>query len=265
MKKKILISVVIVSLNTKKDFIKTLNSSINQSLKYKEIIVIDGLSNDGTVNFINKNKKKISKIVIEKDKGIYDAMNKGIKLSKGKWIIFMNSGDLFYNENILKKLSKVCLNYKNSRIIFGNTIIDNGYINYQVRGNYFRKNSVLMPFCHQSSIVKSSLLKKRLFNLNYTLSSDFDFFYDCYLNNIKFLKQNYIISKVKSDGKSDKSRQKVLFENIKVFFHKSNYSKILFLYFLKLYELLKSFIKIFMTKNLIFYILKIKYKKNLKI
>ena len=107
MKKKILISIVIVSLNTKKDFIKTLNSSINQSLKYKEIIVIDGLSNDGTVNFINKNKKKISKIVIEKDEGIYDAMNKGIKLSKGKWIMFMNSGDLFYNENVLKKLSSL--------------------------------------------------------------------------------------------------------------------------------------------------------------
>ena len=93
----------------------------------------------------------------------------------------MNSGDLFYNENILKKLSKVCLNYKNGKIIFGNTIIDNGYINYQVSGNYFRKNSVLMPFCHQSSVVKSSLLKKRLFDVNYTLSSDFEFFYDCYL------------------------------------------------------------------------------------
>ncbi len=264
MKKKILISIVIVSLNTKKDFIKTLNSSINQSLKYKEIIVIDGLSNDGTVNFINKNKKKISKIVIEKDKGIYDAMNKGIKLSKGKWIMFMNSGDLFYNENVLKKLSEVCLNYKNSKIIFGNTIIDNGHINYQVSGNYFKKNSVLMPFNHQSSVVKSSLLKKRLFDVNYTLSSDFEFFYDCYLKNIKFLKQNYIISKVKSDGKSDKNRQKVLFENIKIFFHKNDYSKILFLYFLKLFELFKSFIKLFMTQNLILHILKMKYQKNLK-
>ena len=90
-----------------------------------------------------------------------------------------------------------------------------------------------MPFNHQSSVVKSSLLKKRLFDVNYTLSSDFEF-YDCYLNNIKFLKQNYIISKVKSDGKSDKNRQKVLFENIKIFFRKNDYSKILFLYFLKI-------------------------------
>ena len=63
-----MISIVIVSLNTKKDFIKTLNSSINQSLKYKEIIVIDGLSNDGTVNFINKNKKKYQKLLLKKMK-----------------------------------------------------------------------------------------------------------------------------------------------------------------------------------------------------
>ena len=141
---------------------------------------------------------------------------------------------------------------------------DNGYINYQVCGNYFRKGTMLMPFCHQSSVVKSSLLKKRLFDLNYTLSSDFDFFYNCFLNNIKFLKQNYIISKVKSDGKSDKNRQKVLFENIIIFLNKNDYFKMVPLYFLKLFELFKSLIKLFMNKDLISYILKMKYRKTLK-
>ena len=262
--KKIQISVIIVSLNTKKNFKKTIKSTLEQTLKNKEIIIVDGFSTDGTIDIINQLKNKSMKVIIEKDKGIYDAMNKGIKYSNGKWIIFMNSGDTFYNKDVLKKLSKVILNFKDIKIIFGNTIIDNGYINYRVCGNYFRKDTILMPFCHQSSVVNSSLLKKRLFDLNYSLSSDFDFFYNCYLNNIKFLKQNYIISKVKSGGKSDKNRQKVLFENIKIFFNKKNYFKTLVLYFFKLFELFKSLIMLFMTKDLITFILKMKYRKTIK-
>ena len=257
-------SIVVISLNTKSEFLKTIRTIKKQSYNKYEIIVIDGKSTDGTVEEIKKLDKNISKKIIEKDKGIYDAMNKGIRLAKGNWIIFLNSGDIFYNENVLKKLSKVCLNYRDEKIVFGNTIIDNGNINYQVYGSYFKKNTMLMPFCHQSSVVKSSLLKKYLFNLNYTLSSDFDFFYNCYLIDIKFFKQNYIISKVKSGGKSDKSRQKVLLENIKVLSYKKEYFKILFLYFFKLSELFKSFIKLFMTKNLASYILKIKYRNTLK-
>ena len=87
-------------------------------------------------------------------------------------------------------------------------------------------------------------------------------YYEC-LNNVKFLKQNYIISKVKSGGKSDRNRQRVLFENIKIFFNNKDYSKIVILYFLKLLELTKSLIKLFMTKNLKLYILKMKYRKTL--
>jgi len=257
-------SIIVVSLNTKSEFLNTIRTIKKQSYNKYEIIVVDGKSTDGTVQEIIKLGKNISKKIIEKDKGIYDAMNKGIKLAEGNWTIFMNSGDVFYNKNVLKKLSKVCLNFRNDKIVFGNTLIDNSHINYQVSGSYFKKNTILMPFCHQSSVVKTTLLKKNLFNLNFTLSSDFDFFYNCYLNNIKFLKQNFIISKVKAGGKSDKSRQKVLLENIKILSNKKNYSRILFLYFFKLSELLKSLIKFFMSKNLLSYILKIKYRNTLK-
>ena len=75
-------SIIIVSLNTKKDFIKTFNSTKKQSYKKIEIIVVDGNSSDGTIKEIKKLKKNISKFIIEKDRGIYDAMNKGLKLAK---------------------------------------------------------------------------------------------------------------------------------------------------------------------------------------
>ena len=89
------ISIIVVSLNTKKDFIKTIKSIKDQNYEDAEIIVIDGQSTDGTVEEINKMKKYFSKIIIEKDSGIYYAMNKGILLADSKWIIFMNSGDVF--------------------------------------------------------------------------------------------------------------------------------------------------------------------------
>ena len=90
----IAISIIVVSLNTKKDFLKTLNSILNQKFSSYEIIVIDGDSSDGTKDEIENNKRNISKYIIEKDQGIYDAMNKGINISKGRWIIFLNSGDI---------------------------------------------------------------------------------------------------------------------------------------------------------------------------
>ena len=98
-----MISIVVVSLNTAKKFEKTIKSILNQSTNNFELIVVDGMSKDKTKYFLKKYNKFITKIISEKDKGIYDAMNKGIKNSSKKWIYFLNSGDIFCNKNILKK------------------------------------------------------------------------------------------------------------------------------------------------------------------
>ena len=95
-KKKFKISIIVVSLNTKKLFLKTINSILKQKYKNFEIIVVDGKSSDGTQEIILKKKFLFSKYIIEKDKGIYHAMNKGIDLSNSEWTIFMNSGDIFF-------------------------------------------------------------------------------------------------------------------------------------------------------------------------
>ena len=91
----------------------------------------------------------------------------------------MNSGDIFYSKDVLEKLAKICLNNKNYKIVFGDTMVSNGVINYKVKSEYFNNKTILMPFCHQSSAVRSNLLKNNLFNLKYTLSSDFNFFSLC--------------------------------------------------------------------------------------
>ena len=255
------ISIIIVSLNTKVDFLKTLKSIKKQTYKNYEIVIVDGVSNDGTIKEIKKLKKKNIKYIIEKDKGIYDAMNKGIKISKGKWLIFMNSGDNFINKNILKKISKKKIG--KSDILFGDTIIQNNFFNYNSEAKNFTKGTLLMPFCHQSTLVKRNLLTKFPFDLNYKFSSDFNFFINCYYKNYSFLNLNLKISKVTSGGFSDLNRKKVFKENINIikkYNHNVKYFTILYVYIW--YDFFKNVIKFLLPDNLNAFVLSIKYGKR---
>ena len=256
------ISIIVVSLNTKKDFIKTIGSIKKQKFKNYEIIIVDGKSNDGTVEQIKKIKNKNTRYIIEKDKGIYDAMNKGIKISKGNWIIFLNSGDIFYNQNILKKISlKMKEKYD---ILYGDTLINNNFFNYKVKANNFSKKTILMPFCHQSTVVKKNLLLKFNFLLKYKISSDFDFFIKCFLSGFSFLNLDMIISKISSNGISDIERNQVYSENIKIIKdNNSNFFLILKLLLYKNFNFLKNLIRFVLPNSLILLILKFKYNKFL--
>ena len=98
------ISVVTIVFNGINAIEKTINSIINQSYKDVEYIIIDGGSTDGTVGIIKKYFSKLNYWISEKDKGIYDAMNKGITAANGEWIVFINCGDFFYSKNVLEEI-----------------------------------------------------------------------------------------------------------------------------------------------------------------
>ncbi len=260
--KKYKISIIVVSLNTKFFFLKTIKSIIGQSYKNKEIIVVDGKSIDGTVETITNMKKNFSKIIIEKDKGIYDAMNKGSYLAKGEWIMFLNSGDIFYNKQVLANIFKNP--HMNKDIIYGDTLIKQKNIKYLAPSSIFLKTTSIMPFCHQSAIIKTAIVKRNKFSLKYKYSSDFDFFLRCFAKNKKFYNINCIIATVLAQGLSDNNRQKVYSENIKIL-TKYNYSFFILakLWFLKFYNLIKDCIKYILPENFILLILKFKYRKRL--
>lgn len=95
------ISIITVCLNNKDGLERTIKSVLSQTLSKKEFIIIDGASTDGTEELLKEYQTGINVILSEKDNGIYDAMNKGVKLAKGEWIICMNAGDVFSNENVL--------------------------------------------------------------------------------------------------------------------------------------------------------------------
>jgi len=104
------ISVVTVVFNAKEDIARTMSSVFSQDYPNVEYIVVDGKSTDGTMDIIRPDEHRLDYLISEPDEGIYDAMNKGIALAGGEWLIFMNAGDAFASP---AALSSAALNFSN--------------------------------------------------------------------------------------------------------------------------------------------------------
>jgi len=179
-----------------------------------EYIIVDGLSNDGTMNYLHELKfeKSIHRI-IERDKGIYDAMNKGIQAASGEYIIFINAGDQFYETDTLEKIYDA---YKFFDVVYSDTKI--GYENFErvAKTKPLSQFWKYLPFVHQSVIVKRSLLADNLFDLNYKFCADYDQLSKLYLSKIEFKKSDLIISRITAGGASDAQRVKATKEVFKI-------------------------------------------------
>jgi glycosyltransferase involved in cell wall biosynthesis len=168
-----LISVITVVFNRKEDLRDTINNIQQQSFKDFEFIVVDGGSNDGTLDVIKENSKAISDWVSEPDKGIYDAMNKGVSRAKGDWVIFMNAGDLFYDDNVLDFFSKKLLQCADAAAVYGDAEIVEGdkvHIQYQ----YNRHLDLTKSIIHQSMFIRRDFLKEHPYDLRYKVMADYD-------------------------------------------------------------------------------------------
>lgn len=172
------ISIITINYNNIHGLQKTMHSVIEQTYHDIEYIVIDGGSTDGGKELIEKNSPHISYWVSEKDKGLYNAMNKGIQKSTGDYLIFMNSGDTFFNKNVLSEIFHN-KNYR-SDILYGSTVY-----NY-IQGGIVRQPRNLkimsheLPFCHQSCFIKGNLMRKYQYDESYRFIADYAFFYKCY-------------------------------------------------------------------------------------
>lgn len=166
------ISVITINYNDCEGLDKTINSVINQTFQDFEYIVIDGGSNDGSLDIIKTYSNKISYWVSESDRGVYHAMNKGIDVAQGEYCIFMNSGDLFYNNMVLTDV----IPYLNGTdIILGDTLESDGTIKLHKNEMSF-KTLYDGSLSHQSSLIKTSLLKKYHYDESLKIVSDWKFF-----------------------------------------------------------------------------------------
>ena len=165
-----LITVVTVVSNGEKTLEQTIQSVVNQTYANVEYIIIDGASTDGTLDIIKKYEDKIDYWQSEPDKGIYDAMNKGIGLATGEWINFMNAGDCFCNKNVLSNIF-IMRNVSIFDIVYGNPIDSNGKSIKQyapTKLNLFLARMV----CHQAIFAKKTCFIENLFNCKYKLIAD---------------------------------------------------------------------------------------------
>ena len=203
-----LVSVITVCLNNLEALKRTLESVREQTYGQIEYIIVDGGSTDGTLEYLHQEQGAYQKMVSEPDKGIYDAMNKGVKMASGEWVIFMNAGDRFAEADTLAHVFKA---NHDAEVIYGD-VIKHG----MVKKAAAPCNCHRMYFCHQSALTKRELLVKHPFDVAHRLSADFKFFKQMYLKGYRFVQLDLPIADFDTTGVSNTSRSKGLKDNIEV-------------------------------------------------
>lgn len=173
------LSIITVNLNNKVGLQKTIDSVIFQTFKDFEWIVIDGGSTDGSKELIEKYSDYISYWVSEPDKGIYNAMNKGIRVAKGEYLQFLNSGDYYVNKEVLVEFFSTLYSHD---ILFGNTLASKDgnlrRINYQ--NDYLTCYRLVKgTINHQAAFIKRQLFNDYgLYDESLKIVSDWKFFFE---------------------------------------------------------------------------------------
>lgn len=178
-----LISVITVCYNAEKVIAPTVMSVASQTMRDFEHIIVDGASGDDTITIARRICMENIRIFSEPDKGIYDAMNKGLRLARGEYVIFLNAGDTFYDENTLRRYSEA-IKASSPDIIYGDTFIVDAEYNI-LRPRHLSPPELLskhsysrgMLVCHQAFMVRRSVAPP--YDLGYRFSSDYDWSIRC--------------------------------------------------------------------------------------
>ena len=174
-------SIITVTYNAEKALEETIQSIISQTYKDIEYIIVDGGSKDRTLSIIEKYKSHIAKVVSEPDKGLYDAMNKGLKMATGDYVCFLNAGDSLHEDETVTMMVKSIEKNQFPDVIYGETAIVDSKRHFlhmrrlsapaKLNWKSF-KNGMLV--CHQAFFAKREIAIDELYNLKYRFSADFD-------------------------------------------------------------------------------------------
>jgi len=174
------ISIVTITYNSEKTIKDTIESVLSQTYKNIEYIIIDGSSSDRTIEMINSYGNKISKVISEKDDGIYDAMNKGLKLASGDVVGILNSDDVYFDDDTLEKVVEK-FEEENIDSLYGDLFyVSEDDLTDVVRywkSSIFQKGSFIKGWhpAHPTFFVKKEIYKKYgYFDLNMKVSADFE-------------------------------------------------------------------------------------------
>ena len=243
--KKPLISLITVVFNGEKYLQETIDSINKQKFKNYEYIIVDGKSSDNTIKIIKKNLSKIDLWVSDKDKGIYDAFNKGMNLASGDYICIINSDDKF-TLNALSIINKYIKRYPQLDFIFGSVKkhwgILHGYKPKKIKYSWGFYSSHSTGFF----IKRTSAEKVGNYNLKYKYHADYDYFYRVIVKNKMqgiATKKNEVTGIFRRGGFSSKIHfRKLFFEEIKIRYN--NGQNLILIAIIFIYKFLVHFKKI---------------------
>ena len=209
------LSIITINYNNKDGLEKTVESVLCQSAREDfEYIIVDGASTDGGVEVLNKYGGECSRVISEPDSGIYNAMNKGVRVAGGDYLLFLNSGDTLYSENtisvILPKLTGDDLVIGRIMKIPGNVLSDSG-----MKLSLFHFIDKSLP--HQATFIRRELLLATPYDEKYRIVSDWKFFVQAVvLGNSSYRYIDDIISYYDCNGLSSMNRDESFVERDKV-------------------------------------------------
>ena len=225
------ISIITVVWNNVKTIKDTIDSVLSQTYKNIEYIVIDGGSTDGTLSVLESRRDQLSALVSEPDEGIYDAMNKGIKLAKGDVIGFLNSDDFYLNDKVISKVAKeferdISLDASYANLIYVDQTNTSKIIRYFKTGE-FKQGLFLKGWCpaHPTFFVRRSVYERNgNFDLNYHFASDVELMMRFLeIHKIKSLYIPEVMVKMRMGGVSNRNLKNIWLANKEIInsFHKN--------------------------------------------
>lgn len=203
-----IVTIITVCRNHAQELERTIRSVESQTWQEREYLVIDGASTDDTLDVIKAHETSITRWISEPDQGIYDAMNKGVRMAQGEWVIFMNAGDTFASDDTLQR---VFGSPQNADVIYGDVI--KGEL---VKEAEAPRNAHRMFYCHQSAFVKTRCLREFPFDIRHRMSADFKQVKQLYLSGKTFLQLDFPVANFDTQGVSNKNRSAGLYDNIQV-------------------------------------------------
>ena len=219
-----ILSIITVTLNSKKTLISTLNSILSQTYDNIEHIIVDGGSTDGTIEILKNYRNKNTKVIISEGAGIYQSMNIGIKASTGDLISILNSDDIYQNEKTIETVINLVNQnpdypiYLGDVVYFKNTSFFDIYRYYKAKNfkRWHLKIGLMPP--HPPSFIKKSVYEKYgLYNENFKIASDFEIFLRfIYRNNLTFYKLNKVIVRMRMGGISGRNLKSYVISSLEI-------------------------------------------------
>lgn len=205
-----MLSIIVVCFNEQNRIGRTLNSIFEQTYQNIDCMIVDGGSRDGTLEIIEEYKKKFSfsgikvRVISEKDQGIFDAMNKGIRNAEGNWIYFLNAGDSFHGKDAVEAVMRQLDD--RDEIIIGRIVFWDGYLGKVIEHSPLEELKRDMIFCHQAVFAKRELLKSHCFDIFYRYCADYEWLLAMYLEGKRIHCIDSVVADYDGNGVSSKNR-----------------------------------------------------------